>query len=219
MSGPKSQRLLVVWVVLALLLGGVAFLQSGKHEDADDGHGHAVQNRDLLPLPVAELGAIEIAVEGKLHRFERDSNGTWFYHGAHAQLAAGHGHATDPLLAERMTKSFNALDSARMEREAPFDKDSDRFGVVAPYMILIVYKPSESQPLAQYAIGDLAPDDLVRYVHLVGTQRVVTLPQYHVDNLLGVIQAASAAVPLELPAMTPSLPAATPSLHATVPSK
>lgn len=203
MSGGVSKRLRVVWILLALLVAGIFWLQRGGEEHtADDGHGHVSEDRSLLPVPVAELGAIEIAQDGQLHRFERDANGTWFYHGAHAQAQAGHGHATDPVLAERIAKSLNALDKARMEREAPFDKTGDRFGVVAPGMILIAYKSGELQPLAQYAIGDKAPDDLVRYVHRVGTDRVVTLPQYHIDNLRDLVTAAAASVPLALPATT-----------------
>lgn len=201
MSAGASRRLWIVWVLLALLVGGIAWLQSGEERhSADDGHGHNRESRDLLPLAVAEVGVVEIALDGQLHRFERDPNGSWFYHGAHAQAGAGHGHATDPALAQRIAKSLNALDKARMERDAPFDKDNDRFGVVVPKMILIVYKTGESQPLAQYAIGDKAPDDLVRYVHRLGTNKVVTLPQYHIDNLQDLVAAASASVPLALPA-------------------
>ncbi|MBM3394866.1 MAG: hypothetical protein FJY37_09590 [Betaproteobacteria bacterium] len=199
MSAGKSRRLLIVWVLLAALAGAIVVLQSRDHHE-DDGHGHVRENRDLLPIPVAELSAIEIATDGQLHRFERDTEGRWFYHGAHGLDATGHEHTTDPALAERMANAFNALDKARMEREAPLDQANDSFGVTVPNMILIIYKRGESQPFGQYAVGDMAPDDLVRYVHLVGTNRVVTLPQYHIDNLRGVVQTATAAVPLVLPA-------------------
>ncbi|MSQ58232.1 MAG: hypothetical protein EXR36_00870 [Betaproteobacteria bacterium] len=191
----------IVWVVLAVLvlvIGIVEWRSQGEHAGGD-GHGEAAASRNLLPLPVAQIGAIEIAHEGQLHRFERDAAGEWFYHGAHAGAAPGHEHLTNPILAKRMGEAFAALDKARMEREAPLDKDNDRFGVVVPKIILIVYKPQESQPLAQYSIGDMAPDALVRYVHLLGTNRVITLPQYHIENLLGVIRAASATLPLALP--------------------
>lgn len=213
-TAASSRRLRFVWVLLAALVAGIVYMQSGEEQhSADDGHGHVSENRDLLPLPVAELGAIEIAVDRQLHRFERDANGAWFYHGAHALAESGHGHATDPALAERITKAFNALDRTRMEREAPLDPANDRFGVVVPNMILVVYKPGQTEPLAQYGIGDPTPDDLARYVHLVGTNRVVTLPQYHIDNLRNVVQAATATVPLALPAAV-SAPATTPATPA-----
>ncbi|MFN0315975.1 MAG: hypothetical protein ACKVQA_13170 [Burkholderiales bacterium] len=196
-----KSRTAIVWVLLAGLLaiiGIVEWRERGEHGGGDS-HGQAADSRNLLPIAVAQVGAIEIAHEGQLHRFERDAAGNWFYHGAHSAAASGHEHQTDYVLAQRMGEAFGALDKARMEREAPLDKDNDRFGVVVPKIILIVYKPNESQPLAQYAIGDVAPDELVRYIHLVGTNRVVTLPQYHVENLLSVIRAASAVPALALP--------------------
>ena len=208
MSLARGKRLVFVWVLLAVLVAliGYVHFKDSEGESNGDGHGHVSEkgSRDLLPISVAEVGAIEIAVEGQLHRFERDDSGSWFYHGAHATNAPGHAHQTDPALAERMSKSFAALDKARMEREFPFDKDNDRYGVVVPKIIVMIYKPKETQPLAQYAVGDLAPDATVRYIHLVGTSRVITLPQYHIDNLLGVVRAASASVSLTLPGAAPA---------------
>jgi hypothetical protein len=190
----------IVWLVLAVLLAIIAVVELLESGEQGDDHGESPGSRNLLSIPVAQVGAIEVAHEGRLHRFERDAMGNWFYHGAHAAAAAaGHAHQTDFALAQRMGEAFGALDKARMEREAPLDKDNDRFGVVVPKIILIAYKPNESQPLAQYAIGDVAPDGLVRYIHLVGTNRVVTLPQYHIENILGVIRAAGATAPLALP--------------------
>ena len=50
---------------------------------------------------------------------------------------------------------------------------------------------SEPQPLAQYAVGDVAPDTVSRYVQRGGQPRVVTIPTYQIDNLLALIDAAS----------------------------
>ena len=43
------------------------------------------------------------------------------------------------------------------------------------------------QPLAQYAVGDIAPDTLSRYVLVVGSSTVVTIPNYQIDNMLALI--------------------------------
>jgi hypothetical protein len=45
------------------------------------------------------------------------------------------------------------------------------------------------QPLAQYAVGDVAPDGLSRYVLQVGSASVVTIADYQITNLLDLIQA------------------------------
>ncbi len=185
----RSRRLWVVWIVLLVLVAAIVFLKGREDTAEEGGDGHvASQSRMLLPAAVDELGALEIAYEGSLHRFERDATGNWFYHGAHAGSAPGHEHQIDAGLSERIGKAFSGLDKARMERDAPYDKDRDLFGVVVPKILLLVYRPKESQPLAQYAFGDIAPDTHSRYVHLVGTNKVVTLPEYHLQNLLSVIR-------------------------------
>ena len=58
-------------------------------------------------------------------------------------------------------------------------------------MLILVYRPDDLQPLAQYAIGDLAPDMLSRYVLIVGSAAVATIPNYQIDNLLAVIEAVA----------------------------
>jgi hypothetical protein len=54
---------------------------------------------------------------------------------------------------------------------------------------VLVYRPGQSQPLAQYAIGHVAPDTVSRYVVVVGRPVVVTIAGYQVDNLLALVQA------------------------------
>ncbi|HEU5283039.1 MAG TPA: hypothetical protein VFU53_04450, partial [Burkholderiales bacterium] len=49
----------------------------------------------------------------------------------------------------------------------------------------------EALPLVQYAVGDLAPDQFSRYVQAVGSPTVITIANYQIDNLLGLIQAVS----------------------------
>jgi hypothetical protein len=199
----KGRRpLLLLWLALLALIGVIVALQFRGDEDtgSGDAHGHGAGTRSLVPIRMSDVGSIEIATEGQLHRFERDESGNWFYHGAHAALDAKHAHQTDPALAEQMRTAFGALDRARMEREVVYDKDKDLYGVVVPKIIIIIYKPKDNQPVAQYAVGDMAPDGFTRYVHLVGSTRVVTLPQYHIENLLSVIRRAASAVPLVLPA-------------------
>ncbi len=191
----RRGRLWVVWAALAVLIAVIVFVTGREGTEEGDGHGHeASKSRMLLPAAVDELGAMEIAYEGALHRFERGASGAWYYHGPHAASAALHEHLVlDVALSERIGKTFSGLDKARMEREAPYEKERDLFGVAVPKIILLVYRPKESQPLAQYAFGDIAPDTHSRYVHLVGTNRVVTLPEYHVENLLSVIRMVASA--------------------------
>ena len=92
-------------------------------------------------------------------------------------------HRADPVQAERIASTFAALERARMERTFPLQGDGKEYGLVSPSMVIVVYRGEESQPLAQYAVGDLAPDSLSRYVLKVGSSEVFTLPDYQIENL------------------------------------
>ena len=109
-------------------------------------------------MPLSELGAIEIADAGRVHRFERDAAGAWFYHGAHDAAEGAHTHEPDPARAERIARALAALGRARAERDFPLGKDGAAYGVASPELVILVYRPGQSQPLVQYAVGHVAPD-------------------------------------------------------------
>ena len=187
------RRVLVVWLVLAVLAGGIAFLEYRNGSKIPEGAAEKIYgaegSRMLLPAAVAELGAIEIGHAGTLHRFERDGTGAWFYHGIHASAQAAHAHQTDPAQAQTIDKAFAALGRTRMERQLKLDVQSGAYGLTSPQMIILVYGKGNPQPLAQYAVGDVAPDGLSRYVLPVGGAFVVTIADYQITNLLDLIQA------------------------------
>ena len=147
----------------------------------------------LLPVPLEQVGALEIANAGTLHRFERDAGGLWFYHGAHAASEATHAHPADPATAARIEQAFQAFGRTRIERQVARGADPRTYGLTAPRMLVLVYRGSERQPLAQYAVGDVAADTVSRYVDVVGGAGVVTIPGYQVDNLAALVAAVSGA--------------------------
>ena len=197
MSGTR-RRLWAVWGLLAILL--VAVFTIGKMDEGDDEHGHAggdeqVNANWLVPVPAEELGAIEIVHEGSLHRFERDAAGLWYYHGVHAEADPHHGHTTDPVLAEKFDMAILGFTRARKERRIPLSEGPEDFGVKSPQLIVLAYAKGRTDPLAQFAFGDRAPDTVSRYVLQVGATEVVTIANFHVDNLLNLIQTAVAGSP------------------------
>ncbi len=189
------RRLLVVWVILAMLIAGIAFMEHQNRSKLPEGVAETIHgeegSRMLLPAAVAELVAIEIGHAGMLHRFERDTLGAWFYHGMHTSAQAAHTHQTDPVQAQIIEKAFAGLGRARMERQFKLDVQSGNYGLTSPQMIILVYGKGHSQPLAQYAVGDVAPDGLSRYVLPVGSSYVVTIANYQIDNLLNLTQAVA----------------------------
>ena len=193
MSTSRYPRLLAVWLLLVVLVGAIVVIERTDRlrlKPRRDSHA-SPEVRLLLPVPVDELGAIEVVHGRTLHRFERDAAGAWFYHvhGVNTASAEGHSHEADPALAERIAYAFAAFGRTRLERQFALQTHANDYGVTTPQMLILVYWPNAMQPLAQYAIGDLAPDALSRYVLVVGSSTVVTIPNYQIDNLLALIEA------------------------------
>jgi len=187
-------KLTTIWLVLAGLALIIGLLKySDRIQSQSDASRHTgVGERSLLPLPIEQLGAIEIANGGVLHRFERDEAGAWFYHahGVNTGVQAPHGHVADTVRADQIAYAFGALGRARIERELD-SKDHGQYGVTRPDTLLLVYGDYGAAPVAQYAIGDVAPDTQSHYVLIVNRSQVVTIATYQIENLMNLIQTAS----------------------------
>jgi hypothetical protein len=190
-------RQLIVWLLLVSLVASIAVVEgTGLFESGPerDGHGHVVgEARMLLPVPFYDLGAVELAMAGAVHRFQRDDLGIWFYH-AHAGDAGSegaHSHQTDPEAAERIEAALATFGRTRIERELPPGERVGEYGVSAPVMVITIYPRFEPSPIARYAVGDVAPDTVSRYVKAIGSSGVVTVPNYQIENLQALIEVAS----------------------------
>lgn len=190
-AGRLRRRVVMVWAVLAVLIGVIVTIEYRDRDRENAGEGGHADARLLLPVPVDQLGAIELADRGRLHRFERDAAGAWFYHGVHTAATAAHTHTADPELSARIERALAAFGRTRIERQFVLDGEGAAYGVTAPEIVVLVYRPNQSQPLAQYAIGDMAPDTVSRYAVAVGSRNVVTIPNYQIDNLLALARAAT----------------------------
>jgi hypothetical protein len=191
----KVGRALVVWIVLTVLLAIVVAIEYRDVMASRSARASRVDANMLVPVPVDQIGAIEIAEAGTLHRFERNAAGAWFYHGVHSGSEGAHEHATDTATAARIEQAFQAFGRTRMERRLPPGTDPQRHGLTAPRILVIIYRRNEREPLVQYAVGDLAPDTVSRYVDMVGGAGIVTIPSYQVDNLLNLVVAVRTPSP------------------------
>ena len=194
-AGRFRGKLVAVWLSLLALVGIIVAVEladrSAEHADMKFEAQGGDRSRKLVPVAMEQIGAVEIVHAGGVHRFERDGGGSWFYHGAHAPADATHGHTVDPVAAERIAKAFGGMSRAKFEREFPFDPKSQDYGVLNPQTLVLLYRTGELQPLVQYAIGDMATDGVSRYVLKIGATKIDTLPDYHVQNLVGLVQAVS----------------------------
>lgn len=182
-------KLAAIWLVFAGLALVIGLL---KYSDQTDGMSQpSVDERSLLPLPIEQLSAIEIAHSGAMHRFERDEAGAWFYHahGVNTGVQVPHGHVANDVRADQIEYAFGALGRARIERELD-SKNHEQYGVNRPDTLLLVYGDYGASPVAQYSIGDVAPDTHSRYVLIVNKSLVVTIATYQIDNLINLIQTA-----------------------------
>jgi hypothetical protein len=184
-------RLVAIWGLLLVLVVAIAAIELKDRADAPADPDSVRDPRMLLPVPVGQLGVVEIAHAGALHRFERDSTGGWFYHGVHTAAQGAHAHQPDPALAQRIDTALTAFGRTHIEREMSLAKGPQEYGLANPQMVILVYLPKELKPLAQYAVGDVAPDTYSRYILVVGRPNVGTIPNYQIENLLGLIKAAS----------------------------
>jgi len=192
-AGGRRLRLLAVWLLLVLLVGAIVVIEhTDLVEPKRDSHRHiSSEAHMLLPVPVDQLSAIEVVRGRTLYRFERDTAGAWFYHGHGVDTGSEehhHPHHADPTVAERIEAAFAAFGRTRIERRFALKMHAQDYGVKRPEMLILVYRPHDMQPLAQYAVGDIAPDTLSRYVRVVGSAAVATIPNYQIDNLLALIE-------------------------------
>ena len=66
---------------------------------------------------------------------------------------------------------------------------------------ILVYTSDLVRPSIRYSVGDLAPDELSRYVHIVGGSEVVSIPDYQIRNLRELLEMVTAQ-PASEPAAT-----------------
>ena len=187
-------KLAAVWLILAGLALMIGLLKYSDRTESETGGSSQsrVDERSLLPVSMEQLSVVEIANAGTLHRFERDEAGAWFYHahGVNTGVQAPHGHVADTARADQIAYAFGALGRARIERVLD-SKDNRQYGVTRPDTLLLVYGDYGVKPVAQYAIGEVAPDTQSRYVLIVDKSQVVTIANYQIENLMNLIQTAS----------------------------
>lgn len=186
-----SKRLLLIWGVL-LALAVLIFIGERQRSEQMGLSSQRVVPW-LLPAPMQDLGAVEIMVKGSMHRFERDAEGRWFYHGVHDANKAEHGHNTDPQMAAVIDKAMVVFGRVQREQKIALKAGEDEYGVTRPDVFILVYLPKADSPLASYAVGTIATDRVSRYILPAGAADIVTVPDFHIKNLLALIDAVKIA--------------------------
>jgi hypothetical protein len=165
--------------------------------EAGSGDGNAKRlTALLLPASIDRIWAIELVIQGKLHRLERDSAGNWLLHtGQHAHAGNSDVHVADPDKARIIATALAAFDQTQIEAVAakrPSEAELERYGLNRPEVIALMYARDSASPLVRLAIGNVSGDGFSRYARLSGGD-VVTIAAYTATNMVQLLKAVGAA--------------------------
>ena len=144
----------------------------------------------LVALPYADWAAVEGLHRGERLRFERDPAGAWFRHDPAAGEASGHLHRSDPAEAARIQAVLQTFSRARIERTLSADAGHlAGYGLDNPALILLIHG-HDGRVRQTLEFGDVAPDQLSRYLHLPQSHQALTVANFHVLGLLSLMAQA-----------------------------
>lgn len=194
----RRGKVALIWIAV-LALATVIFVKERELAlSVEQPEGH--DPKWLVPVALEEIGALEILRKGQLHRFERDDKGIWFYHGQQDDPnIKDHAHRADPLAATTIAQAVAMFVRTRKEQPIPLQPSKDEYGVSRPDILIMVYQPKKSEPVARFSVGMVSPNGYSRYVLAVGANEAVTIPEYQITNLMAMIDAVSKN-PLPTPA-------------------
>jgi hypothetical protein len=160
---------------------------------ADDGEGNSRSAANwLLPASIEQIWAIEIIFQGRLHRLERDSAGSWLLHiGQHSHLAGAPAHFADPAQAERIASTLAGLDQAEIESLLPNAAKAnalDSFGLDRPKVIALLYARDNSSPLVRIEVGATAQDSFSQYARVNRSDDVAKIAAYQIDRVIDLLK-------------------------------
>lgn len=198
---PRRKQLLLVWGLVAVLAVVIGIEETRRAQQVEVSTTRS--ERFLLPLPLEQIGAIEILRKGQLHRFERDETGAWLYHGQQDEAnAAAHTHRADPLVASTIAQAITMFSRTQKEQPIPLKPGQDEYGVSRPDILVMVYALKATDPITRLAVGTVSPDGYSRYVLPVGANEAVTIAEYQITNLVAVIDAVAKPPTTPTPAAT-----------------
>ena len=186
----RRSKLVIIWITVLALAALIFVKERQLAKSAEEPEGN--RPKWLIPIALEEIGAIEVLRKGQLHRFERDDKGIWFYHGQQdVANAAEHAHRADPLAANTIAQAVAMFSRTRKEQPIPLQPGKDEYGVSRPDILIMVYNPKKSEPVARFSVGIVSPNGYSRYVLPVGATEAVTIPEYQITNLMAMIDAVS----------------------------
>ncbi|MAW33163.1 MAG: hypothetical protein CMK56_02005 [Proteobacteria bacterium] len=177
-----------LWTILAVLLLIIGLLKSKGLDEQKPVHNHKFHgtSKFLIPDKIDGIGAIEIVISQKIHRYQKNDKNIWFFHMPHAGHHKTHSHDTIGEYTDVIAGTLTGFGRTQKERNFSFDLRKDEYGVVNSNMYILIFKdPNDLSPDLRISVGDVAPDTLSRYI-LVKSQ-VFTIANFHIEKLLNLV--------------------------------
>jgi hypothetical protein len=193
---PRYRRLAAIWLVLALLLAGIAVQrhidrQSTRPPPREVGTGHA-----MFAFAEADLSRVEVLYRGLYAVLLRDADGAWLLHDAThrhgpdapAPDAPHPAHVADPAAVAELTKQVDLLAGMRADQRVTPDRPLDAYGLDKPQALVLFLghgAAGKSEPLlAELQVGDLLPTQFSYYAQVTGQRDLWLVPRYRIAILL-----------------------------------
>ncbi len=153
----------LAWTIVALA-SGVAIVAWFQTEDrVRVEHAAETELPLVFRMSPSEIFAFEVESQTATERFERAESG------AFASI--------------EVESALSTLLRARVERRFPLDAEAlQRFGLDEPVLTVRLYRVIAENALA-FTMGDRSPDGFSRYATVDGSPEIITVPDYHRENL------------------------------------
>ncbi len=131
----------------------------------------------LMTVPAAQVKSVEIILEDRLHRFERTTDGGWYFH-AHGETggATGHSHAGDPQVAFEIERSLKSFAQSTVAEIVALADQSAAYGVAHSGALIMLFSDANDRPFLKLAGGSMTADRAQQYAMVEGAQIIVALP-------------------------------------------
>ena len=208
MSRLRRWRLPAIWLLLALLLGGVWLQQRADRRqpavaEREAGSGHA-----MFDFSEADLSRIEVLYDGHHAELLRDRAGRWLLHDdSHRHAGADHDdahrraatdrdgahqpHRAGPTKAGTLAGQVALATRMRADQRLTPDRPLDAYGLTEPQAVVLFLghgtADGDAPLLAELRVGDLLPTRFSYYVQRSGSPELWLVPRYHVALLLAAV--------------------------------
>ncbi len=197
-AGVTRPRLLVIWLVLLALIGGIVVADRTRIFDSDP--PPPAGSISVFQFTEADLGSVEVLYKGQFAALMRDPGGQWFLHDANhchgaaaagADAPAGETHSADPARAAEIVEQLSVTARMTADRRVEPERGLESYGLDNPQTTFAFYGKAVGDDVPSRLnvlyVGDLLPTEYTYYAKREGEDDLLLIPRYFVALLLALI--------------------------------